>query len=742
MATIDSLVETTIVGDNDLLLIDQGGEGKKLKKGNLKIDADNVPNANGGSVQDFIDALSVSSIKNLSNVQKINDRQYLVKGFYADSDLGGGLFYYDVAKSKAEHNGGTVIAPDAIAEWGGNYSDLTNLLNWSGTGYGCFIRKDDGAGVIQAETFGLMPYLEDAAESNHLALKAAHKFAISYNRPEVLSGKILGSKKITFGAGVYYFKGHRPFNFLHTEKLTMGAGRYTSGMMFEGAGKRATTLIFKNAGSETWLFDNRDPNFTPDGYGTYDHLTFSNMALHSYDYKWPQTPRKHKVSSNLTINGLYMDSFGWEKMFNFTNVLFNGFDGLFKFRGNGNVDQHTWVGCQFIGIIDYIFDVSNDQSVANRLFGCDAQVYGDVIKIWENGGGDITWVGGSITQYPYHNPDNLVDNTLASLNKRGFLHANLEDRSSGVSLAAVNGNFNFKGLRFENYDAYQYTVLSRRDTFESYGSVKATFDDCTFAVDRIVANGAADSGGSTQRNVARDIVLIDKQNSDLEFNRCYFTQYQNFKVRDVGSSAAVSPASIANTGGYAQIVLNACGGLWVHANFGPWKDRFIKEKTIAESLCQASFVLDKCFTLPDTTSGGHLSAEDFSSTDERGGVSLNNMTWVNIKISPRPWPEGSTSGNRIYLPAGSVVTSIFIDKKAGSVNPAGSASYRLALYRQGNSLVYQTPLFQESSAYILKADLPTPFIVPDYPNNYLMLWGANGTSGVDRGAGKCLVGYF
>lgn len=56
MATIDSLVEATIVGDNDLLLIDQGVEVRKLKKGNLKVDAENVLDANGGSVQDFIDA--------------------------------------------------------------------------------------------------------------------------------------------------------------------------------------------------------------------------------------------------------------------------------------------------------------------------------------------------------------------------------------------------------------------------------------------------------------------------------------------------------------------------------------------------------------------------------------------------------------------------------------------------------------------------------------------------------------
>lgn len=64
MATIDSLVEATIVGDNDLLLIDQGGEGKKLKKGNLKVDADNVLDANGGSVQDFIDTSKTSFAPN------------------------------------------------------------------------------------------------------------------------------------------------------------------------------------------------------------------------------------------------------------------------------------------------------------------------------------------------------------------------------------------------------------------------------------------------------------------------------------------------------------------------------------------------------------------------------------------------------------------------------------------------------------------------------------------------------
>lgn len=56
MATIDSLVEATVVGDNDLLLIDQGGEGKKVKKGNLKVAA--TPFENGDPSNPSITFLS------------------------------------------------------------------------------------------------------------------------------------------------------------------------------------------------------------------------------------------------------------------------------------------------------------------------------------------------------------------------------------------------------------------------------------------------------------------------------------------------------------------------------------------------------------------------------------------------------------------------------------------------------------------------------------------------------------
>lgn len=102
MATIDSLVETTIVGDDDLFVVEQGGEGKKLKKENLKVAADKVPNANGGSVQDFIDsstltfanvnAMAISSGHEIGKKYRTGRTAWEVVDFDTNVPLNGGLF--------------------------------------------------------------------------------------------------------------------------------------------------------------------------------------------------------------------------------------------------------------------------------------------------------------------------------------------------------------------------------------------------------------------------------------------------------------------------------------------------------------------------------------------------------------------------------------------------------------------------------------------------------------------------
>ena len=92
-----------------------------------------------------------------------------VKGFYADTSVGGGQFYYDPLKDKTEHNGGTVIAPEALTAWDGSQGDLATLLDWTGSGSGCFVRDTNLAKRINPKIFGA---LIDNATDDYLALNA------------------------------------------------------------------------------------------------------------------------------------------------------------------------------------------------------------------------------------------------------------------------------------------------------------------------------------------------------------------------------------------------------------------------------------------------------------------------------------------------------------------------------------------------------------------------------------------
>lgn len=70
----------------------------------------------------------------------ISHQAQQVLGFYIGTTLGGGVFVYDATKSKVDHNGGTIIAPEAIVAWNGTANNISTLLNWSGSGVGCFVR--------------------------------------------------------------------------------------------------------------------------------------------------------------------------------------------------------------------------------------------------------------------------------------------------------------------------------------------------------------------------------------------------------------------------------------------------------------------------------------------------------------------------------------------------------------------------------------------------------------------------
>lgn len=76
-----------------------------------------------------------SSIKDLKTTSTIPQT---VTGFYAGSTVGGGSFIYEPTRSKADHNGGTILDPDRIVAWNGTHADLSTLFTAALSGTGAF----------------------------------------------------------------------------------------------------------------------------------------------------------------------------------------------------------------------------------------------------------------------------------------------------------------------------------------------------------------------------------------------------------------------------------------------------------------------------------------------------------------------------------------------------------------------------------------------------------------------------
>lgn len=133
-------------------------------------------------------------VDGIKNLIVLPNHVQTVRGYYTGSNVGGGDFYYDPSRSKTEHNGGTVIAPEALNAWDGSSANLNVVLNWSGTGNGCFVRYQN---TFEVETFGGLsaPFL--CTESMQKLLDTYGKFIgvpfkeyvirkVNINRPVML----------------------------------------------------------------------------------------------------------------------------------------------------------------------------------------------------------------------------------------------------------------------------------------------------------------------------------------------------------------------------------------------------------------------------------------------------------------------------------------------------------------------------------------------------------------------------
>lgn len=150
-----------------------------------------------GTLTELIDGLDVNvlSLKTLTSIKEVEGKRFNVKSFYADTNTGGGTFYFDSTMDKALHNGGTIIAPEALDTWDGQQSDLASLLDWAGIGTGCFIRVTtipSATAELYIEDFGAIN--DDGATDNYVALNHVKKLSNLYE------GKMmLGSGGTGFG---------------------------------------------------------------------------------------------------------------------------------------------------------------------------------------------------------------------------------------------------------------------------------------------------------------------------------------------------------------------------------------------------------------------------------------------------------------------------------------------------------------------------------------------------------------
>ena len=87
---------------------------------------------------------AVNSVADLAGFDGTKDDQQIsLKGWHPDSDVGGGILYWDAARPKSEHNGGTVFSPTVpFSNDEAIYNAGTGETEPSGSG--CWVRVDVG----------------------------------------------------------------------------------------------------------------------------------------------------------------------------------------------------------------------------------------------------------------------------------------------------------------------------------------------------------------------------------------------------------------------------------------------------------------------------------------------------------------------------------------------------------------------------------------------------------------------
>lgn len=144
---------------------------------------------------------AVGCIKDLGDINPVDGQQFSVAGFYSGSNIGGGSFRFVSGKSKSEHNGGTVIAPEAIAVWDGSQASIGTLLNWMGSGAGCYVRRMPKLRKFYSTWFGATTAVSTHSLRRAVTVATAEGGTAVVDCPAQIDGSIDVSCNLFFNLG-------------------------------------------------------------------------------------------------------------------------------------------------------------------------------------------------------------------------------------------------------------------------------------------------------------------------------------------------------------------------------------------------------------------------------------------------------------------------------------------------------------------------------------------------------------
>ena len=340
------------------------------------------------NVNDLID--NVTLYNGIKALPQIEGTVLNVKGFYADTSVGGGQFYYDPLKDKSEHNGGTIIAPEALAVWNGTQADVATLLDWSGTGTGCFVRLLDSS--VKSQYFNY-----SNAEDLRLKLNDSNE-----NDETIYFGRTSGVNSKLANEGVFDFANFAGQTNYGSEPIGFVAHHYTDGnmMQLDNVGESNKILVLKNAHNS-----NRRSDKATDFVGSGVYISFD----------------EHDYSAGFNRTKLFVDSDA--------NFTWTGVAGTAKFRQNKDDDGLTGfrIDCikQHVNMFDIVNGANSVVIFTNDVSFTRASIYSHVSQ---TNGLFLESKSGSVRLKSANNTV-LIDGTI---------RANSGDTTIGASGGVVN----------------------------------------------------------------------------------------------------------------------------------------------------------------------------------------------------------------------------------------------------------------------------------------------------------------